>query len=217
MNIIILGPQGSGKGTQAALVAQKYKLEHIDMGETLREVAKMDTPLGREIYDIQNVTKTLVPSRILRQVLHLKLNSLPREQGVVFDGVPRTMDQLGYMEEALQEFGMKINKVFLVNIPEEESVKRISGRWVCQKCNAVLIMGKDIQSEKDQCPACEAPIAQRKDDTLEGIKIRLGIFREETMPVVNYYKEKGLLVEINGMQTIENVFEDIVKYIDEKN
>ncbi|MFA6382876.1 MAG: nucleoside monophosphate kinase [Parcubacteria group bacterium] len=217
MNIIILGPQGSGKGTQAELVAQKYKLEHIDMGKTLREVAKLDTPLGREIYSIQNVTKTLVPSRILKEVLHLKLNSLPREQGIVFDGVPRTMDQLEYMESALKEFGRATDKVILVNIPEAESIKRISRRWVCKKCNSVIIMGKDIQSENDQCPACEGPITQRKDDTPEGIKIRLRIFQEETMPVINYYKDKEVLVEINGLQPIEKVFADIAKSVEKSN
>jgi adenylate kinase len=213
MNIIILGQQGSGKGTQAEMLAQKYNLEHIDMGKALREVAKSDTPLGREIYSIQNVTKTLVPSRILREVLHIKLGSLPREQGVVFDGVPRTMDQLEYVEGAAREFGRKIDKVFFVNIPESESTARISKRWICQKCKAVLIMGKDVQNEKDQCPICDAPIAQRKDDTPEGIQIRLRIFREETMPVINYYKEKGLLVEIDGRQPIEKVFKDIEKYV----
>ncbi|HCP08395.1 MAG TPA: adenylate kinase [Candidatus Moranbacteria bacterium] len=209
MNIIILGPQGSGKGTQAELLAKKYNLEHIDMGKTLREVAKSDTPLGREIYSIQNVTKTLVPSRILREVLHLKLNSIPREQGVVFDGVPRTMDQLEYIESALLEFGRKINIVFLISIPEEESIARISKRWICKKCKTVLIMGKDVQAKEDKCPKCGEDLIQREDDTIEGIKTRLKIFKDETMPVVEYYKNNGLLVEINGIQTVEKVFEDI--------
>lgn len=213
MNIIILGQQGSGKGTQAEMLAQKYNLEHIDMGKTLREVAKLDTPLGREIYSIQNMTKTLVPSRILREVLHIKLNSLPREQGVVFDGVPRTMDQLEYIESAMREFGRKIDKVFFVDIPEEESIARISKRWICRKCKTVLIMGKDVQSKKDPCPACQGEITQRADDTPEGIKIRLRIFKEETAPVVEYYRKKGLLVEIDGMRPIEKVFQDIENYV----
>lgn len=213
MNVVILGQQGSGKGTQAKMLAQKYNLEHIDTGKTLREVAKLDTPLGREIYSIQNVTKTLVPSRILREVLHIKLNSLPRELGVVFDGVPRTMDQLEYIESALQKFGRKIDKVFFVNIPEEESIARVSRRWVCQKCKTVLIMGKDVQGEKDKCPVCGGEIAQRADDTPEGIRIRLRIFKEKTAPVVEYYRKKGLLVEIDGMQPIEKVFQDIENYV----
>ena len=114
MNIIILGPQGSGKGTQAEMLAKKFNLEHIDMGKFLREVAKQDTPLGREIYQIQNVTNTLVPSRILREVLHLKVSSLPREQGILFEGVPRTVDQQKYLEEEVQASGRKIDAVVFI-------------------------------------------------------------------------------------------------------
>jgi adenylate kinase len=214
MNIIILGQPGSGKGTQAEMLAKKYGWEHVDMGKALREVAKLNTPLGREIYSIQNITKTLVSSRILREVLHLKLNSLSSEQSMIFDGVPRTIDQRGYIETALEEFGRKIDKVFFVNISESESIVRISKRWICRKCKAVLIMGKDIQDEKDICPFCDASTEQRKDDTLEGIQIRLRIFRKETAPVIEYYKKKGVLLEINGAQPIEKVFADIVKNIE---
>lgn len=214
MNIIIIGPQGSGKGTQAERLAQKYNLEHLDIGGTLRELSKMDTPLGKEIYNILNVAKGLISDEILFKVLRLKLSSLPREQGVIFDGAPRNLEQAKYLEILLKEFGKKIDQVFFVNIPEEESIARISKRWICQKCKTVLIMGKDVQSEKDQCPACEAPIAQRKDDTQEGVQTRLRIFREETLPVINYYKEKGLLTEIDGKQPIEKVFSDIEKNIE---
>jgi adenylate kinase len=213
MNIVILGQQGSGKGTQAEMLVQKYNLEHLDVGGTLRELSKMDTPLGKEIYNILNVAKSLIPDEILFKVLRLKLSSLPREQGVIFDGAPRTLKQAEQLEIILREFGKKIDKVFFVDIPKTESISRISKRWVCQKCKAVLIMGKDVQNEKGQCPICDAPIAQRKDDTPEGIQIRLRIFNEETAPVIEYYKNKGLLVEIDGTQSIEKVFKEIEKHL----
>ena len=209
MNLIVLGPQGSGKGTQAEMLAKKFDLEHIDIGKTLREVADIDMPLGREIYEIQNVTKTLVPRRILQEVLHLKLGSLPREKGLIIDGAPRTMDQAQYLEEALLEFGRKINKLIFVNIPAEESKKRISKRWVCEKCKATLIMGKDIQSADENCPICEGRIIQRIDDTPEGIEKRLKVFQEETMPVIEYFRTKNLVLEIDGQKPIEEVFEEI--------
>lgn len=211
MNIIILGQQGSGKGTQAEFLANKYDLIHIDMGKTLREVAKSNTPLGREVHNIQNVTKTLVPSRILREVLHLKLSSIPREQGIVFDGVPRTMDQAGYIEEALEEFGRRIDKVFFINISEKESIKRISKRRICGECKAAFIMGKDLENEKKKCPKCGGEIMQRIDDTIEGIKKRLLVFNEETVPVLNYYKKQGLLIEIDGARPVEKVSANIIK------
>ena len=216
MNIVILGPQGSGKGTQSEMVAQKYGAEHFDTGKLLRQVSKSDTPLGKEIHEIVIEKKELVPSRILKEILHLRLNDLQREQGIVFDGVPRNMEQASYFEEALLEFGRKLDKVFFINISEKESIKRISKRWICQKCRKILIMGKDIKNEKEFCPKCSGEILQRADDTPEGVKKRLHVYQEETIPVLDFFKKENLLIEINGEQSIEKVFEDIIKVI-EKN
>ena len=149
MNIIVLGKAGSGKGVQSEILAQKFHLEHIDMGQTLREFSHKEGLIGQEIYNIQNVKKTLVPSRILREVLHLKIGSYRSEQGIVFDGVPRTIDQEQYLEEALREFGRKIDKVFFIDISKAESIQRISRRWNCDRCKKILIMGKEIQKETD--------------------------------------------------------------------
>lgn len=216
MNIVILGPQGSGKGTQSEMLAQKYNAEHFDTGKVLRQVSKTDTPLGREIYEISIKRKELVPSRILKEILHLRLNDLQREENVVFDGVPRNMEQAEYFEEALKEFGRKLDKVFFIDISEKESVARISKRWICSKCRKILIMDKDVKSQKDTCPKCEGKITQRTDDTPEGVKNRLEIYKKETIPVLDFFQKEGLLVKINGEQSIEKVFEDIVKIL-EKN
>ncbi|HLM84515.1 MAG TPA: nucleoside monophosphate kinase [Candidatus Bathyarchaeia archaeon] len=216
MNLIVLGPQGSGKGTQAEMLAKKYNLEHIDMGKSLREVAKQDTPLGKEIYHIQNVTNTLVPSRILREVLHLKINSIPREQGILFEGVPRTSDQQGYLEEEIQNSGRKIDNVVFISIPEEETMKRIGKRWICKKNQHMLIMGKDIRSEHDKCPIDGSEIFQRIDDTPAGIKKRLQVNREETIPVVEDYRKRGLLIEIDGTPSIEKVSKNIIAELEKK-
>lgn len=213
MNIIILGPQGSGKGTQAELIAKKYRLEHVDMGRALRGVSKQGTELGRSIYQILNVTHSLVPDDILQKVLRMEIQSLPREQGIILDGAPRKLEQALFLEEVFQALGRKVDKVFFVNIPEAVTVERISKRWVCQKCGAILIMGKDVKSPEDKCPICGGEIKQRTDDTEEGVKQRLQIFRAETMPVIEFYKEKGKLVEIDGNQPVEKVFADITKNI----
>jgi adenylate kinase len=209
MNIIILGPQGSGKGTQAEKIAEKFDLEHIDMGKFLREVAKQDTPLGKEIYHYQNVINEMVPSRILREVLHVKINSMPREQGVIFEGVPRTMDQAEYFDEAILESGRKIDAVINLVLSEEESIKRISKRRICEKCKNVYILEKDINNGEN-CPSCGGKIIQRLDDTDEGIRKRLKVFNEETLPVIEHYRKKSTLIEINGSQSIEEVFEEIL-------
>lgn len=211
MNVIILGPQGSGKGTQAEKLAQKFDAEHIDMGKFLREVAKLDTDLGREIHEIINVRKELVDDKILKKVLHVKLADLPREKGIVFDGVPRREDQLEYFSEALKEFGRKIDKVILITLSEEESIVRISKRRICEKCKKTFILGKDIQNESEKCSDCGGKIIQRIDDTEEGVIKRLDIFKTETLPVIEYFKKQGLLIEINGDQTVEKVFADILE------
>ncbi len=214
MNIIILGPQGSGKGTQAELLAKKYGLEHIDVGRFLREVAAMETGLGKEVYEIINVRKELVPDHILEKILQLKLNDIDREQGVILDGMPRNLEQAGFLEKIFQSFGKKIEKVFFLDVSEEESIKRISKRWICAKCKAQFIMGKDIRNAREKCAKCGGRLEQRIDDTPEGIRKRLEVFRKETIPVLDYYKEKGMLVEIDGAQTIEKALEEITRQIE---
>jgi len=213
MNIVVLGPPGSGKGSQSNFLMDKFQLEHIDMGRFLREAAKIDSPIGREIKEIIFVKKTLVPSRIMREVLHLKLGSVPREQGLVFDGVPRAVDQMQYIDEALLEFGRKLDKVVYIKVSKEEVTNRIIKRWVCESCKEVLIMGRDIQSESDTCPKCQGKIIKRPDDTLEGIEKRWGVFEKETMPVIEEYRKRNILVEINGEQTKQEVFAEILKKI----
>lgn len=213
MNIVVLGPPGSGKGSQSNFLMDKFQLEHIDVGRFLREAAKIDSQLGREISQIIFVQKTLVPSHILKEVLHLKLSSLPREQGLVFDGVPRALDQMQYIDEALLEFGRKIDKVFFVKVSKEEVIRRISKRWVCEKCKDILIMGRDVQNENEACPKCQGKIIKRPDDTLEGIEKRWSVFEKETMPVVEEYRKKGVLVEINGEQTKQEVFAEILNKV----
>jgi adenylate kinase len=213
MNIVILGQQGSGKGTQACLLAEKFSMEHIDMGKTLRKIARSNTPLGREIYEIQNVKKTLVSSRILREILGVKLKSIPLKKGIIFDGAPRTIDQVGYLEDAMLEMGRKIDHVFFISIPEQESIKRTSKRRICDSCQTILVMGKRIKNETDKCPECGGEISQRKDDTPEGIKKRLEVFKKETIPVLEHYEKEGTLIKIDGMQPTKQVFEDIIKAV----
>ena len=216
MNIIILGPQGSGKGTQAELLAKKFNLEHIEMGRFLREVAKLNTFLGKEINETINIQGKLVDDKILKKVLHIKLGDMPREQGIIFDGVPRREDQLRYFEEAMQEFGRKIDVVISINLSEEESIKRISKRRICRQNEHVLIMRKDIKSENDKCPICGSEIFQRIDDTPERIKTRLGIYFNDTKAVVDYYKDKGLLVEVDGSPNIGEVSKSILVKLKER-
>ena len=210
MNIVIFGPQGSGKGTQAEKLAEHFDAEHIDMGKFLREVANLDTPLGKEIWQIQNVTKTLVPARILEEVFTIKLNSIPREKSIVFDGFPRNIDQTQYFEKAMNEFGRSVDAAIYIKLTKEESFQRISKRFLCSKCKKVFIMGVDIRSKDETCQDCGGKIIQRTDDTEEGIAKRLQVFEEETKPVIEYYAGQDKLIEIDGAGTIEEVYGNIL-------
>lgn len=214
MNLVILGPQGCGKGTQARMLAQKFHLEHVDMGRTLREVAVLDTDFGRHVNEIINVKKELVSDEILKKVLHIKLADIPREQDVVFDGVPRNARQAGYFENAMREFGREIDKVIFINISEEESIRRISKRRVCKNCKAPYVLGEDIQDGEDQCQRCGGEVVIRPDDSEAGVRKRLGIFKKETCPILENYRSTGTLLEVNGEQSPQKVFDEILKKLD---
>lgn len=210
MDIVILGPQGSGKDTQSDRIARELNLGVIHMGQFLRGVAKQDTPLGKEVYHYQNVLNEMVPSKILKQVLHMKIASFPREQGIIFEGIPRTMDQAEYFDAVLQEFGRDLDAVIVLEVSLSEAVKRITKRRVCEKCKKVLILGKDIKKEDEECPGCGGKIIQRMDDTEKGVRKRLEVFKEETIPVLKQYKKQNKVLEVDGNQTIEKVTEDIL-------
>ncbi len=217
MNIIILGSQGSGKGTQAELLAKKFKLEHIDMGKYLREAARLDTPLGKKINTIVNVKKELVSDRILKKVIEIKLKELPRERGIVFDGVPRNKNQLNYLEKVIIEVGREINLAIAINLSEAKSIERIANRRVCSQCKKVYILGKDKEAKSEICSQCGGQVVRRIDDTPKGVKKRLQIFKEETLPIISYYQGQKKLIEIDGDQTIRKVQRDIIKKIDREN
>lgn len=211
MNIIILGPQGSGKGTQAERLAKKFNLVHVDMGKELREAAAKKSSFGRKLNKIVNQEKKLVPDRIIEKILEKRFVKIPKNKGIILDGSPRRVEQIDEVNGAFRLAKRNIDKVIYISIPARESVKRISRRFHCSRCQKNLILGKDIKYAKSQCPACGGEVGQREDDTPEGIKKRLNIFQEDTVPVLKIFKKKGILLEINGRNTAEKVFREIVK------
>lgn len=214
MNLIILGPQGSGKGTQAKLLAEALNLVHVEVGAVLRGEAREDTQLGKKINRIVNQEKELVPDEIIDEVLHVRVKKIPAEKGVIVDGAPRKIDQLDEVESAFRENGRKIDKVIYINIPESESVERLSKRCACAVCKKNLVLENDISNIEEKCPACGGEVTQREDDTPEGIKKRLKIFFSETLPVIEHYRQKGMLVEVDGKNEVNQVLKDILDKIE---
>jgi adenylate kinase len=213
INIIIMGPQGSGKGTQARLLARKYDLQIFETGNVLRSIAKQNTKLGKKIDEIINKKGQFVPWELLRKVIDQQTKNFDKSKGIIFDGTPRRIEEVKYWENKLKQINRKINYIFYISISEEESVKRLSSRKLCKENEHPLIVGKDIKEEDTKCPICGSEIYRREDDTPEKIANRLKWSRRLLDPVIKYYKNKGMLTKINGKQSIEEVHKEIVNYI----
>jgi len=210
LNLVILGPSGAGKGTQARLLAGKFELEHIETGDMLRELARKPTPLGKRVDRIINKQGKLVPTKLFINLIELRIQSLTRNQGIVFDGSPRRLVEAKMLDKLLVKANREIDKAFLLDISEIESVERLSKRRVCRECGANFAIGLNITKSKVRCPKCGGRLYQRKDDTRKAILARLKEYREKTLPVVNYYCRKCKLVIINGEQSIKKVHQDII-------
>lgn len=210
MNLIILGPQGSGKGTQALFLAEHFGVTHIEVGRMLRKMAKEDTEMGRELYEIVHIKKELVSDEIVLKALIEEFKKVPLERGIVLDGAPRRIEQIEEVEEAFASSGRKIDKIIFLNISDDESIERVSKRYSCPKCHKHFTLGENLLSSEDLCLDCGSSVEQRKDDTEEGIKKRLSIFKEQTLPVVEYYRDKGVLAEVDGTKDKKEVFNDII-------
>lgn len=214
MNIIIFGPQGSGKGTQAELLAAKYNLAHIETGQIFREIGREKSELGKKVSEIINVRKELIPDDMTAEIIGHYMEKVPNDTGIILDSAPRTVGQIKPFEKMLKTLGRNIDKAIYISLPYEDSVARITKRYTCMLCYRNFILGKDIQDSHEPCPTCSGPVMQREDDTPEGVTKRLNTFYKITIPVVEYYREKGLLAEIDGNQSREEVFEDITSKLE---
>lgn len=206
MNIVILGPPGTGKGTQAERISKEYQLEHISTGDIFRQLLKDKDSLGVEAYEKYWKDGNLVPDDI---TIELVKKHLKNKENYILDGFPRTIPQA----EALDQFA-KIDLVLNIDSSDELIKERLTLRRVCPKCKDVY--GKDKQpKEENKCDICQTELIQREDDKPEIIKDRLVVYRTQTKPLINYYKDK--IININGNQNIEKVFEDIKEVLNDSN
>jgi adenylate kinase len=198
MKLIILGIQGSGKGTQGKLIAEKYNLKHISTGDLLRKEVAEKSELGTEISSYID-KGNLVPDELINKIF---LKNLPKDN-YLLDGYPRNTSQAEFLENI-----SKIDKVIFLELEEAEVFKRLEVRTQCNKCK--IYYGLNNPPKKlGICNQCGEKIEVRKDDNPESIKKRINLFNKETLPIVNFYKDK--VIKINGNQTVEEVFEDIIK------
>lgn len=214
INIIIMGPQGSGKGTQARFLAEKYDLQIFETGAVLREIAKQDTETGRKINEIMNVKGNIVPWDFMKEkILGQKLAELDADRGIIFDGTPRIIEEAEFWENKLKEVGRKIDYIFYVDVSSKESVKRISIRKLCKKNAHPLIVGKDLSEEDEKCPICDSEVYRRKDDTPEKVLNRLEWSEKKIKPVIEFYENKKMITRIDGEKSVEDINREIVSHI----
>lgn len=208
-NLIILGPQGSGKGTQAKILAKKFKLRHLSSGEVLREVALTNTPLGRYLRH-QLTTGSLTPISKLLLVFELFIKKIPQATGLILDGFARQITETKILLRRLKAMRRSINLVIFIYISVKETIKRLSKRGQCQECNRIFILGRRLKVGS-RCPVCSGRIFQRDDDKPASIRKRLRLYRKRTLPVIRYFKKLGLIEKIDGEQSIAKVYQDILR------
>ena len=209
--LILLGPPGSGKGTQAARFAGELDIEHISTGDLLRDAVKEGTELGEKA--VQYMEKgLLVPDDIMLGLIDEKLDSLD-SNGWVLDGFPRTLPQAEALSTMLEGHQQKIDHVLLIEVDPELIVQRLSNRRVCPQCNAVYNLNTIRTAVEGKCDSCGGDLVKRPDDEEETIRKRLDVYEEQTAPLIGYYSEHDDLVTVSGAGGIEEINAEILRVL----
>lgn len=212
--IILLGPQGSGKGTQAKLLQKKLNLEYVGSGNLVRKRQRVNDFTGRKLLEVSAKRGEIIPTFLMSKLWAEKFEKLKQKSefnGFIFDGSPRKLIEVVLVEEALDWYEWQKNvKIILISISQKESIWRLTRRRICKDCGRILPYIGEFRKLK-KCDKCGGKLITRIDDTVEGVKERLRWYKADVMPVINYYKKQGRLIKINGEQSIENVFKDILK------
>lgn len=201
MKLVLIGPQGSGKGTQANIISKEFKIPHISTGDLFRENITNDTELGKKVKEIINRGE-LVPDSIVVQMLKSRLSEKDAKNGFVLDGYPRNLEQIKMLEKITN-----VDAALLIDVPDKISIRRISSRRQCKKCGKVYSL--ELHKNIKKCE-CSSELYQREDDKEEAVKKRLEQYHEKTKPVIDYYKKQEILLEIDGDQSVDKVSRDII-------
>lgn len=203
--LALLGAPGAGKGTQAEILAGKTGMRHIATGDMLREAVARGTEKGRAAKRYMERGE-LVPDELIVGIVRDELGSRDRAgNGVVLDGFPRTEAQAKALDEMLDEMGTELGAVIYIDVPEEELIRRLSGRRVCESCGANFHVYFNPPPAPEVCPNCGGKLRQRPDDAEETVKRRLQVYREQTEPLIQYYRKRGLLRRVDGRGSIQQV------------
>jgi len=209
MYIIMLGAPGAGKGTQADILSQEMDLPHIASGDLFRQALEEGTEVGLLAKSYMNKGE-LVPDEITIKMIMGRINQADCASGCLFDGFPRTLHQAKVLDEALGGQGKSIDKAIYIEVPNEELVKRLSGRWLCRACQTPYHVINSPPKTLGKCDKCGGELYQRSDDREETVRDRLSIFFAQTAPILDYYKKQGKLIRVNGNLGMQKVAREII-------
>lgn len=212
MNIILLGPPGAGKGTQAKMLVEKYGIPQISTGDILRANLKAQTELGVEAKKYMDAGK-LVPDEVVIGIINNRLKEEDCQKGYMLDGFPRTVAQAEALDKILAENGSGIDHVVSIEVDNDELMGRLTGRRTCKECGQGFHVMFDPPKQDGVCDKCSGELYQRDDDNEETVGNRLKVYADQTQPLIDYYKNKKLLRPIDGLGEITAVFERVVSVL----
>jgi adenylate kinase len=215
MNIVFLGPPGAGKGTQAKILIERYGIPQISTGDMLREHRAKGTELGKKAQEYMDKGQ-LVPDEIILGMVKERLSQPDCQKGFILDGFPRTVAQAEALDKLLSEMGKKLDFALALIVPDELLVERLTGRRTCKNCGMMYHIKYKPPKVEGKCDVCGGELYQRPDDNEETVRNRLKVYHEQTAPLIEYYQNKGILREIDGSKSIEEITQQIISILEGK-
>lgn len=212
MQLLLMGPPGAGKGTQAVKLVEKFSIPQISTGDMFRAAVKEGTELGKKAKACMDAG-TLVPDEVTIGIVRERLSKDDCKGGFILDGFPRNVEQAKALEKILDELNLKLTKVLNIHVPAADLIERAVGRRICKKCGATYHVKFNAPKVDNVCDNCGENLYQRADDNEETMKNRLSVYEESTRPLIDYYEKVGLYTEIDGRQAIDKVTEDLVNVL----
>ena len=213
-NIMFIAPPAAGKGTQAEMVVEKYGIPHISTGDILRDISKEDSEIGKYVYETL-ANGELVKDEIIYQLIEERLKREDCKNGYIIDGFPRNIAQAHEYDKILKNLNYEVGNVIFINVDKKTLEKRITGRRICENCKTIYNINDEKSSPKVEsvCDNCGGKLYQRSDDNLEAFETRYNMYVEKTEPIIDYYRKQNVLTEIDGDDTVENIFARIEEII----
>ena len=212
MYILMMGPPGAGKGTQAEKLVAEFPIPHISTGDMFRAAVKNGTALGKEAKKYMDAGG-LVPDAVTIGIVKERLSEADCAKGFILDGFPRTEEQAVALDGILKELGIKLTAAVNIDVPDSELISRVTGRRICKSCGATYHVTFNPPKKEGVCDKCGGELFQRNDDQEATVKKRLEAYHSQTAPLITYYKQAGVYKEVDGTQHIDKVFADVVAVV----